>query len=119
MTHNREKEWGTADGRRIKVKDMTDGHMVNVVNWILDNPRSYPASALTLFVSEAMYRQTVLFAEGKAYPQLVGNRWKLIDPQTGVGKIEKPPKDYLEAVKDNAGYQRMAKKTRAKRVKEQ
>ena len=99
MTHNREKEWGTADGRRIKVKDMTDGHVVNVVNWILDNPRSYPASALTLFVSEAMYRQTVLFAEGKAYPQLVGSRWKLIDPQTGVGKIESRLRTILRLLK--------------------
>lgn len=118
MTHDRDKEWGTADGRKVKIKDMTDGHLVNVLNWILDNPMSYPVSALTLFVAEAGYRQPFLFAEGRAYPQQVGERWKLIDPKTGVGKIEKPPAEYLETVNDNPGYQAMSKRTRAKRTKE-
>ena len=118
MTHNRDKTWRTADGRNIPVKDMTLGHLVNVVNWILDNPHSYPLSALTLMVSEASFRQTVLFAEGSAYPQLVGNRWKIIDPQTGIGKIEKPPADYIEAVKDNPAYTAMFKRTQEKRKKE-
>jgi hypothetical protein len=113
--HNREKTWRTADGRSVPVKEMTLGHLVNVVNWILDNPRSYPASALELMIAEARYRQTVLFAEGKSYPQLVSDRWKIIDPQTGIGKIEKPPADYIEAVKDNPAYTAMFKQTQAKR----
>lgn len=114
--HNRDKEWGTADGRRIKIRDMTDGHLVNVLNWILDNPLSYPITALDLMSAEALYRQTLLFAEGKAYPQQVGDRWKLIDPQTGAGKIEQPPTEYIEAVKDNVGYQSMSKNTQRKRT---
>lgn len=114
--HNREKEWGTADGRRIRVMDMQDGHLVNVINWILDNPRSYPIHSLELMVAEAKYRQTMLFAEGKAYPQQVGDRWKLIDPKTGIGKIEKPPADYIESVKENPAYQRMSKDTQRKRA---
>lgn len=113
--HNRDKTWRTADGRSIAVKDMQLGHLVNVVNWILDNPESYPLSALDLMVAEANYRKVFLFAEGNPYPQQVGNRWKIIDPQTGKGKIEKPPADYLEAVKDNAGYNAMSKRTREKR----
>lgn len=117
--HNRDRIWRTADGRSIAVKDMTDSHLVNVLNWIIDNPVSYPRSVYDLMLEETKYRQTPLFAEGKPYPQQVGKRWKLIDPTTGIGKIEKPPEEYLEAVKDNPGYQAMSKRTRAKRAKEQ
>lgn len=113
--HNREKTWRTADGRAIAVKDMELGHLVNVINWITDNSTSYPKSILGIMVAEAKYRQTFLFAEGKAYPQLMGKAWKIVDPQTGVGKIEKPPKEYLESVKDNAAYQHMSKRTQEKR----
>ena len=115
--HNREKIWRTADGRGIAVKDMDLGHLVNVINWILDNPISYPKSILTLMVAEANYRKLFLFAEGKNYPQQVGRRWKVIDARTGVGNIEKPPADYIEAVKDNEAYQVMSKRTQAKRQK--
>jgi hypothetical protein len=114
--HDRDQEWSTADGRRVKIRDITDGHLINVVNWILDNYRLYPAGILETMVAEAKYRQTFLFAEGKSYPQQVGERWKLIDPQTGIGTIEKPPADYIEAVKDNAGYQTMSKHTQRKRA---
>lgn len=113
--HNREKIWRTADGRGIAVKDMELGHLVNVINWISDNRDSYPSGILNTMIAEAKYRQTFLFAEGKAYPQLMGNTWKIVDPQTGVGKIEKPPADYIEAVKDNPAYTAMFKRTQEKR----
>lgn len=118
MMHDRDKQWRTADGRGIAVKDMQLGHLVNVINWIGDNRDAYPAHVLELMIAEANYRKTFLFAEGKAYPQLLGRRWKIIDPQTGEGKIEKPPADYIENVKDNAAYQHMSKRTRAKRRNE-
>lgn len=117
--HDREKTWRTADGRGIMVKDMTLGHLVNVINWVHDNKMSYSKSTRDLMIAEAKYRQTLLFAEGKEYPQLVNGAWKIINPKTGVGKIEKPPVDYIKKVKDNLGYQAMSKRTRAKRAKEQ
>ena len=119
MTHNRDSVWRTADGRSIAVKDMADSHLVNVINWILDNPDSYPLTALNRMVAEANYRKTLLFAEGKSYPQLVGKRWRLVDPVTGEGHIVKPPKEYIEAVKDNPAYQTMSKRTQARHAKEQ
>lgn len=111
----RERWWRTADSRSIQIKDMEDGHLVNVINWIIDNRESYTQDILDSMISEAKYRQVLLFAEGKTYPQKVGRRWKLVDPQTGVGKIEKPPADYIEAVKDNPAYTAMFKRTQAKR----
>jgi hypothetical protein len=120
MTHskNRHMMWRTADGRGIKVMDMELSHLVNVINWICDNRDSYPAHVLNCMLEEAKYRQIILFAEGKTYPQLVGRRWKMIDPKTGKGFIEKPPADYIESVKDNPAYQSMSKRTQAKREKE-
>ena len=115
--HNRDKLWRTADGRSIAVKDMELSHLVNVLNWILDNSDSYPRSVLTLMTAEANYRKLFLFAEGKEYPQKIGKRWKIIDPNTGKGRVEKPPIEYIEAVKDNAGYQAMSERTRIKRFK--
>ena len=115
MTHNRDSTWRTADGRSIKLADMQDSHLVNVINWISDNKKSYPAGSLERFIAEANYRKTILFSEGKPYPQQVGHSWKLIDPATGEGKIVPPPKDYIDAVQDNAAYQLMSKRTQAKR----
>lgn len=117
--HNREKVWRTADGRQISVGDMEESHLVNVINWILDNPDSYSKDTLKLMIAEATYRQSVLFASGKAFPQKVGKRWKLIDPQTGQAHIVPPPADYIEAVKENESYQRMRERTREQRKKEE
>lgn len=116
--HNREKEWGTADGRRIPIREIEDSHLVNVINWIIDNQKAYSLATLDLMIAEAKYRQPFLFAEGKAYPQLVDKRWKLVDPKTGEGKIIPPPAEYIEAVKDNETYQRMFKRTQKKRKKD-
>ena len=115
MTHDRTKEWRTADGRGIMIKDMELGHLVNVINWVHDNHESYPNHVRELMIAEARYRQTILFAEGKEYPQLVDGAWKIIDPQTGKGRIEKPPKSYIKAVLKNAAYQTMSKHTQEKR----
>jgi len=118
MTHNRERNWRTADGRSIQIKDMKESHLVNVINWIQDNRDSYPASVLADMIAEARYRQPFLFAEGKAYPQKVGKAWRLIDPVTGEGRIVPPPSDYIEAVKDNPAYTAMFKRTQDKRRKD-
>lgn len=115
--HNREKIWRTADGRSVAIKDMQLGHLVNVINWIIDNRESYPRSVLELMIAEAKYRQLSLFSEGKPYPQKMGKDWKIVDPKTGTGHIEKPPAEYIESVKDNNAYQAMSKRTRAKRAK--
>ena len=115
--HNRDKSWRTADGRSIAVRDMELGHLVNVINWINDNRDSYPKSTLDLMIAEAKYRQLLLFAEGNPYPQKMGRAWKIVDPKTGTGRIERPPEDYIEAVKDNSAYQSMSKRTQAKRQK--
>lgn len=115
---NRDSLWRTADGRSVKIKDMTVGHLVNVINWVLDNPDSYPLSIADIMIEEAKYRQTFLFAKGMPYPQQVGSRWRVIDTKTGEGKIERPPQDYIDNVKDNKIYQSMSKRTQSKRRQE-
>lgn len=119
MTHNREKTWHTADGRSIMIKDMELSHLVNVCNWVHDNHEVYSQSVRDLMIAEAKYRQVFLFAEGQEYPQLVDGKWQIINPQTGKGRIEKPPKSYIKAVKKNSAYQRMRERTQAKREAKQ
>ena len=119
MTHDRNKMWRTADGRSIPIQEMKLGHLVNVINWIIDNRESYTKNVLDAMIAEANYRKVFLFAEGRDYPQRVGKRWKIINAETGAGSIEKPPEDYIEAVKDNPAYTRMFKRTQKKRKAEQ
>lgn len=114
----RERIWRTADGRNVQIKDMDLGHLVNVINWIADNPMSYPKSIYDVMVREANYRQIILFAEGKAYPQKTNVGWRVIDPITGQGRIIPPPADYIEGTQDNEAYQRMSRHTQAKRKNE-
>lgn len=115
-THDefREKEWGAADGRRIKIKDMDLGHLVNVINWVHDHPH-YPNSIREGMVAEAEYRKLSLFAEGKAYPRKVDGKWTIYNPETKECAIVPPPADYIEAVKDNPVYQKMTKQAQKKR----
>lgn len=117
MSHDRELLWRSADGRQVKIKDMAIGHLVNVINWVTDNKNSYPADVRPLMEAEVEYRQLTLFAEGKAYPQLVKGRWVLIDPVTGKKGIIPPPKEYLDKVKNNVAYQEMSKNTQIIRTR--
>jgi hypothetical protein len=107
----RERTWRTADGRSVKIKDMDLGHLVNVINWIADNSSAYPSSIYDVMVREANYRQLVLFAQGKPYPQKFAKNWQVVDPATGQGRIIPPPPEYIEETKDNEAYQRMSKRT--------
>ena len=81
----REKEWGSADGRRIKIKNLETSHLVNILNWVTDHSKKYSSSIIEGMKAEAEYRKTFLFTEGKPYPQLVNDRWVLLDPTTGKG----------------------------------
>ena len=111
----RNKTWRTADGRSVKIKDMDLGHLVNVINWIADNSAAYSPTIYDVMVREANYRQVVLFAEGKPYPQKFAKNWQVVDPKTGKGRIIPPPADYVEGTQDNEAYQRMSKRTQALR----
>ena len=118
MSHMEDREvvkWVTAAGTQTPIKDLKDGHLVNIINWVQDNPRVYGTYILHMMIEEARYRQVLLFAEGKPYPQNAGTHWVLIDPDSGKSLIERPPKDYLEAVSDNEAYQKMAKATYRRR----
>lgn len=111
----RERSWGTADGRRVRLKEMELGHLVNVLNWVHDHNGVYGNSIKEALVKEAEYRRVFAFANGESYAGLLEGRWKVIDPTTGKGSIIKPSDEYLEAVKDNPVYQRMSEWVQAKR----
>lgn len=113
----RERAWGTADGRRVLLKDMDIGHLVNVLNWVHDHDGVYGSSIKEDLIKEAEYRRLFAFTSNEQYAGLVDNRWKVIDPGTGESTILPPPADYIEAVKDDPNYQRMREWVQEKRKK--
>ncbi|WP_396190643.1 hypothetical protein [Flavobacterium sp.] len=114
----RNRTWGTADGRRVRLKEMEIGHLVNVLNWVHDHEGIYPESIKEDLIREADYRRIFAFAECDYYAGLVEGRWQVIDPRTGEGSILPPPESYIEAVEDNDTYQRMSKQVQQKRKKQ-
>lgn len=113
----REQVWRTANGKSIRLSDMDLGHLVNVLNWTMDHGPAYSDRVRRALKQEAEYRRTFAFANREPYAGFVNNRWRIIDPETGAGTIEPPPKEYIDAVKDNEAYQRMSKQVQAKRRK--
>lgn len=94
----RETLWGTTDGRKIAVKDLTSSHLTNILNWIKDRPNQYPNNLYDYMQREAEYRRIVDFASDKGYPMLVDGKWELIGgilsdhsdyPETKYPKIAK------------------------------
>ena len=92
----REIEWGSADGKRIKIKDLDDGHLVNILNWVKDRPKVYHTNTYENLIEEAAYRRVYLFAEGKAYPMFQDGNWVLIDPDSGKSFTKPPPQEYYD-----------------------
>jgi hypothetical protein len=94
----RETLWGSADGRRTKIKDLTVSHLTAILNWIKRYPKMYPPHVYKNMVREAHYRKLILFAEGNPYPTFNGEQWELVDAKTGENFYEPPPQEYIDAV---------------------
>ena len=75
----REKLWRCADGRRIKIKDLSPSHIVNIMNWVTARSESYPPAVIEMLKEEASYRQITQFAAGQPYPLFDGTMWILVN----------------------------------------
>ena len=62
ISGNKESMWHTADGRSIRITEMTLSHLVNVINWIGANPSSYRPRIFEIMVNEAKARQVLLLS---------------------------------------------------------
>lgn len=54
--YSRETEWRTYDGRRVKIKNMTDDHLKNCINHIQKNQAHYSERLLWTMLKEATDR---------------------------------------------------------------
>jgi hypothetical protein len=52
----RQTTWTTADGRDVKICDMTDQHVINVIWHINDRKSHYGNEVLQNFINEANFR---------------------------------------------------------------
>jgi hypothetical protein len=73
----RDMLWGSSDGSHKRVRDIDDSHIVNILNWIADHPKSYPPSLYGLFEQEAQLRQLALFVSNQPYPSKQNGRWTM------------------------------------------
>lgn len=105
-----EMTWGAADGRRRQIKDLTLGHLVNVLNWINDPNNSYPQEFIQGMEKYATDQKFILFSSKKPYPDRIDGKWMIVDPVTGNCKIEEPPKRYVKKVRKLAAADNVAKR---------
>lgn len=96
--------WGCADGTKIRVKDMSLDHFVNVINWMSNSPMLY-AEVLPKFYSYAGDLSFVKFSANERYPVLdpVDLKWKIMDPADGIVRAAPPPREYYEGVAKKYG----------------
>lgn len=113
--HDRTKIWTTAAGEKIAVSNLKPGHLVNIINWIIDNPAKYPKEIRDLMIAEARYRQMESFARNEDYPIEIDGRWQLVQASTGKCIIETPPAEYLREAAKNAKYVAMSLEVQRRR----
>jgi len=64
------------DGRHTLVKDLTNEHLVNILNWVRERPRQYNPSLHPLLEQEANYRKLMAFTANEAIPvKCEDGRW--------------------------------------------
>lgn len=67
--YDREKTtWGSADGRETLVKDLSDAHVVNILNWIQARSSQYQPGLYEFFEKEVELRKFWAFAENNPIP---------------------------------------------------
>jgi len=59
--------WGPEDGDPILAKDLTDSHLCNIINWILNHENQYDDGVLDFMVGEAEYRKLAAFVSKQPY----------------------------------------------------
>ena len=113
-------QWVSADGRHVAIKNLSTGHLVNILNWINSKENSYPKDFIASVENYATsIRVMTCFANNEPYPYKRDNgSWALME-SNGNLVLEKPPEDYLKAVKklakaepSNKALQRIANKKR-------
>lgn len=93
--------WGTANGKRILVKDMELGHLVNVLNWIYKHKKDYKPELYGQLEEYAKHISFFLFVDKKPYPYKKGNKWYIFDTSSGKLIHEKPPEEYIKYIKEH------------------
>lgn len=113
MNHNQfhefgELEWGTADGKRIPIKDLALDHFVNILNWINVPFNNYPKSVISQFEEYARTMAVVKFAAKEPYAIELNGKWQVVDPTEGLRDANRPPQEYYDAVEAKWGTRNIA-----------
>lgn len=96
--------WGSADGTYTRLGDMTLDHFVNVLNWINKDPELY-RDILSQFHNYATDMSFIKFSAGERYPLYNAQEhvWRIMDPEKGIVRAAKPPKEFYVGVAEKYG----------------
>ena len=88
--------WETEAGDQILIKDLTDGHLVNILNHIKRNQLTYPAVLYDFMENEAYLRKMRAFTTKKAMPVKLNNGEYALLSEEGVAKSTTYNHDYAK-----------------------
>lgn len=95
-----DKLWGSADGKKTKIRDLAIDHLVNILNWVNDPDHSYSEQFVADLEQYATDLKFINFAKKEPYPQQQEDgSWVVVDPTTGEVGVKAPPAQYIKKVK--------------------
>lgn len=59
--------WGPEHGDPILVRDLTDSHLCNIINWVLEHELHYGQDILDFMLEEAELRKLPAFVNNQPY----------------------------------------------------
>ena len=59
--------WQPEHDNAVLAKDLSAGHLANIINWIQDHENQYDDGTLDFMIGEARYRRLVAFVKNEPY----------------------------------------------------
>ena len=95
-----DKIWGSADGKKTKIRDLSIDHLVNILNWVTDPDHTYGKDFVVGLEQYATDLKFINFAKKEPYPQQQEDgSWVVVNPATGEVGVTAPPTQYIKKIK--------------------
>lgn len=59
--------WTTNEGTKLRICDIGDSHLVNILRWIEEHRRAYSVDVYSMMAAEAIERGLITWSEHKKY----------------------------------------------------
>jgi hypothetical protein len=84
MYNRNESHWTTRDGEEILIKDLSDSHLTNILNWMQTKHFNeavpiYPSEFFQFMQHEAEYRKMIAFVNNGALINRQADGWYIVE----------------------------------------